>query len=452
MRVNESSNQISNANLGIHLFEILRNYLDTQRIWIAYSGGLDSHVLLHAIAQLRPQLSKPTLQAVHIHHGLHPQADDWAQHCQAVCDALIIPCEIVHVQVHQASRESLEANARIARYQAIAQLLAPQDVVLTAQHADDQAETVLLQLLRGAGVAGLAAMPPVTRLASGWLIRPFLNYTRIQLYAYAQQMQLQWIEDSSNANIQFDRNFLRHRIIPVLQQRWPSISHTLSRTARYQAEANELAENLAKIDWESCRTKHLTQLSLRALSTLSLVRQRNVIRYWLNQCQLPIPSSSQLQQILQSLLHAKADRQPIVRWSGVEIRRYQQLLFAMSPLPPQPLDSYRLNWLLPQPLTLPLGQLTAVQVQKQGLALPGETTLQVRFRQGGEIFYWRGHQRMVKKLLQTIPLPPWHRPFIPLIYLNNILAAIPQIGIRDDLRAPAGQAGWEIQWQFPASD
>ncbi len=438
------------ANLETHLVEILRNYLDAQRIWVAYSGGLDSHVLLHAVAQLRPQLAKQELRAVHIHHGLHPQADYWAQHCQAVCQALAIPCEIIRVQVRKASRESLEANARTARYQAIAQLLSPEEVVLTAQHADDQAETVLLQLLRGAGVAGLAAMPPVTRLASGWLIRPLLNYTRAQLYAYAQQAQLQWIEDSSNTDIQFDRNFLRHQIIPGLQQRWPSISQTLSRTARHQAEAHELVQNLAQMDWETCRTNHLTQLNLMALSALNLVRQRNVIRYWLSQCQLPIPSSAQLQQILQSCLPAKIDRQPVVRWPGVEIRRYRQLLFAMSPLPPQPMNSSQLTWLLPQPLALPLGQLTAVRVQEQGLALPSGTVLQVRFRQGGETFRWRGHQRVVKKLLQTLQLPPWQRPFIPLIYLNNTLVAIPQIGVQDELRASTGQAGWEIQWQFPA--
>jgi tRNA(Ile)-lysidine synthase len=205
------------------------------------------------------------------------------------------------------------------------------------------------------------------------------------------------------------------------------------------------------MDWETCRTNQLTQLNLCALSTLSLARQRNVIRYWLNQCQLPIPSSAQLQQILQNLLPAKIDRQPVVRWPGVEIRRYRQLLFAMSPLPSPPTNSSQLTWLLPQPLALPLGQLTAVRVPEQGLALPGETVLQVRFRQGGEKFYWHGHQRVVKKLLQTIPFPPWQRAFIPLIYFNNILVAIPQIGIRDDLRAPTGQAGWEIQWQFPAS-
>jgi tRNA(Ile)-lysidine synthase len=435
-------------NLVTHLVEVLSTYRDTQQIWLAYSGGLDSQVLLHAIAQLRSQLPQQQLRAVHIHHGLHPQADHWANHCQAMCQAVAIPCEIIHVQVRQAPRESLEANARTARYQAIAQLLDPADIVLTAQHADDQAETVLLQLFRGAGVAGLAAMPVVTRLAAGWLIRPLLNYTRAQLYAYAQQVQLQWIEDSSNADVQFDRNFLRHQIIPHLQQRWSGISQTLSRVARHQAEAHELLQDLAKIDWETCRTKHLSQLNLAALAALSPARQRQVIRYWLNQCQLPIPSSVQLQQLLHNLVSAKTDRQPVVRWRGVEVRRYRQLLFAMPPLPPQPAISYQLTWSLPQVLALPLGQLSAILVSGQGLALPSDTVLQVRFRQGGEIFHWHGHQRVVKKLLQGLQLPPWQRHFIPLIYLNNTLVAIPKIGVRDELRASAGQMGWEIRWQW----
>ena len=439
-------------NITTYLVEILSTYLDTQQIWIAYSGGLDSQVLLHAVAQLRPQLPQQKLRAIHIHHGLHSQADYWAQHCQASCQALAIPCEIIHVQVRQAPRESLEANARTARYQAIAQLLAPKDIVLTAQHTDDQAETVLLQLFRGAGVAGLAAMPMVTRLALGWLIRPLLNYTRAQLYAYAQQAQLQWIEDSSNTDIRFDRNFLRHQIIPQLQQRWPSLSQTLNRSARHQAEAHELVQDLAQIDWETCRTNHLTQLNLEALATLRPARQRQVIRYWLNQCQLPIPSSAQLQQLLHNFLSAKTDRQPVISWRGLEIRRYRQLLFAMPPLPPQPAASYQLTWLLPQLLILPLGQLTAVPVLGQGLALPSGTVLQIRFRQGGEVFHWHGHQRVVKKLLQTLQLPPWQRYFIPLVYLNTTLVAIPYIGVQDELKAQTGQMGWEIQWQFFAKD
>ena len=444
-----------------HLLETLRAYPATQCFWVAYSGGLDSHVLLHALAQLRSQLNNE-LRAIHIHHGLHPQADYWATHCQQVCGALAIPCEVIRVNVRIAPRESLEANARTARYDAIAQLLVPDDVVLTAQHADDQAETLLLQLLRGAGVAGLAAMPPVSRLEPGWLVRPLLIYTRAQLHAYAQQAHLHWIEDSSNADTRFERNFLRHEIMPLLQQRWPSVSQIFSRAARHQAEADELVQTLAEEDLHSVASnlqgfKNLegfenlagfnnpAQLFLPALARLSPARQRNVLRFWLKKLGLPLPSTVQLQHIFSDILTARVDRQPLVRWHGGEVRRYRNHLFAMPNLPPVPEVSHPLTWTLPQPLRLPLGELTVNEVQGRGIALPAGTELQVRFRQGGETFRWREHQRVVKKLLQSAQLPPWYRPFIPFIYLENTLIAIPSIGIADGLVAQNGEKGWEIQ-------
>ncbi len=414
----------------------------TQQLWIAYSGGLDSHVLLHALAQIRSQTYD--LRAIHIHHGIHAQADNWATHCLQVCEDLDIPCDVIRVNIRVASRESLEAIARTARYDAIAQRIAQNEVVLTAQHADDQAETVLLQLLRGAGVAGLAAMPSVTSLNHGWLIRPLLNYTRTQLHHYALQTDLQWIEDSSNADIQFARNFLRHKIMPHLQQRWASVSHTLSRVARHQAEANELIQVLAEQDWQSGQGENADQLLLSVLSCMSKARQRNVLRFWLKKLGLPLPSTVQLEHILSDVLTAKADRQPLVRWRGGEVRRYRNALFAMPNLPKMPDNSQYFTWLLPAQLQLPLGELTVNQVQGRGLALPTGTQLQVRFRQGGEKFRWRGHQRIVKKLLQA--LPPWLRDFIPLIYFENNLIALPNIGISDDFVAQAGEMGWEIKW------
>jgi tRNA(Ile)-lysidine synthase len=412
----------------------------TQRLWIAYSGGLDSHLLIYTLAQLRPHLNHE-IRAVHIHHGLHGEADNWAKHCQQTCKALQIPCQVIRVKINAAPRESIEANARAARYQAIAQLLAPDDVVLTAQHADDQAETLLLQLLRGAGVAGLAAMPPVSRLAKGWLVRPLLAYTRAQLHDYARQANLHWIEDSSNADTRFDRNFLRHKIMPLLRQRWPSVSHILSRAARHQAEADELVQILAQKDLQ-----HSEQLFLPTLSRLSPARQRNVLRFWIKKLGLPLPSTVQLQHIISDILTAKEDRQPLVRWHGGEVRRYRNYLFAMPNLPPAPKASHSLTWSLPQALPLPLGELTALKVQGRGLAQPTGTPLQVRFRQGGETFHLRGHQRIVKKLLQAANDPPWQRPFIPLIYCENTLVAIPSIGVADGFVARDGETGWEIQW------
>jgi len=452
------------------LLETLSTYPTTQRLWVAYSGGLDSQVLLYALVQLRNEshpVSKTLgggnlvsdLRAIHIHHGLQKSADDWLTHCQNTCEQWEIPCEVLKIHVPILPRQSTEAQAREARYAAITQLLGAEDIVVTAHHADDQAETVLLQLLRGSGVAGLAAMPSLTRLGPGWLARPLLNYTRTQLLTYAQQSHLTWIEDPSNANTRFDRNFLRHDILPKLRQHWPSLSQTLSRVARHQAEANELLDTLAIQDLAQCQaqlafrakfpdTFHLAPLSLSQFSQLTLARQRNVLRRWLKQQALPIPTTAQVQRILTEMITAQPDRQPLVKWSGGEVRRYRQHLFAMPNLPHFS-PALRLSWRLPQPLSLPLGQLTATAQLGNGLVLPGGTELQVQFRQGGEKMQWHGHQHEVKKLLQTTQQPPWLRDFIPLIYFQNTLVAIPHLGIADPFRTSPSDIGWNLQWHLP---
>jgi tRNA(Ile)-lysidine synthase len=189
-------------------------------------------------------------------------------------------------------------------------------------------------------------------------------------------------------------------------------------------------------------------VELTALSQLSLVRQGNVLRFWLKQLGLPLPSTVQLEHIINDMPTAKADRQPMVHWPGAEVRRYRHHLFAMPNLPPVPKPSHFLTWKLPQPLSLPLGELKVDKIQRQGLALPVGTELQVRFRQGGETFHWHGHQRVVKKLLQASHLLPWQRPFIPMIYLKNKLIAIPNIGIADEFVATGKESGWQIQWSI----
>ena len=417
----------------LSLPDILHICPSTKRLWVAYSGGLDSHVLLHLLAQ-----SDLQLRAIHINHGLNPDADYWAEHCLKVCKQLGVVCHVVKVKVEVAARESLEAQARTARYQAIIDTIAPDDVVLTAQHADDQAETLLLQLLRGSGVAGLAAMPK----DKGWLIRPLLGYTRAELYDYAQAANLKWIEDSSNADIRFDRNFLRHEIMPRLQQRWASVSHIISRAASHQAEANELIQDLAAQDLQQCQGHKPDILSLDSLSKLSSARQRNVLRFWIKKLALPSPTTKQLQQIVSNLITAKADSQPLVSWQGAEIRRYRHNLFAMPPLPS---STQNIKWLFPTPSPrLPLGNL--ILTQGKGLTLPSGTELEIRFRQGGEVIRLNKHQRVVKKLLQAAGLPPWQRQFIPLIFLENIVIAIPGVGVADEFLAD--ENGWNIEWNY----
>jgi len=385
------------------------------------------------------------LRAIHIHHGLQPQADEWARHCQNVCATLSVPCVVQSIHIEMAPGDSVEAQAREARYAALASQLATDEIVLTAQHLDDQAETLLLQLLRGAGVAGLAAMPSTkSRLGHGWLVRPLLAYPRHLLRDYAQHANLAWIEDDSNADTRFDRNFLRHEIMPRLQQRWPSLSQTLSRVANHQAEADNLLKTLAEQDLQTCRVN--TQLSIAGLMNLSLARQRNVLRFWLKQLGLSIPSTVQMHHILAEVLTAKVDRQPLVKWSGGEIRRYRNELFALPNLPPPPTVPY-LTWTLPVPPPLPWGELRVTLVPGRGLALPAGTVLQVRFRQGGEQCRLHGQRQAVKKLLQAAHIPPWHRPFLPLIYWEEELIVIPGVSTSDGFAVQAQQSGWEVVWQ-----
>ncbi|HEV2320748.1 MAG TPA: tRNA lysidine(34) synthetase TilS, partial [Gammaproteobacteria bacterium] len=244
------------------LIHTLRGLPAAQRYWVALSGGLDSMVLLTALAVERGGLPGE-LRALHVHHGLHPKADEWQRHCEVACASLGIPLEIRRVEVHPATGESLEAVARERRYAAFREVVGADDLLLLAQHADDQLETFLLQALRGAGVRGLAAMPESASFSGLKLARPLLAYGRAELEAWARQQGLSWVEDPSNADTGFDRNYLRHEVLPRLKQRWPAAAETVSRSARLAAEADGLLKELAAED--TARFRASETLPLKAL-------------------------------------------------------------------------------------------------------------------------------------------------------------------------------------------
>ncbi|MBL4647518.1 MAG: tRNA lysidine(34) synthetase TilS [Gammaproteobacteria bacterium] len=404
---------------------MLTNFVDNitticqaKRIIIAYSGGLDSHVLLHLASNYCTK--RQTLLAVHINHGLQTQAVQWAKHCEKICDALAIPWQVINLHLGD-EKNNIEATARAARYQALAKFVKKNDVLLMGHHVDDQAETYLLQLLRGAGIKGLAAMPQSALFAEGHLVRPLLTTTRAQLHDYAQQHQLHWIEDASNQDLRFDRNFLRQQVIPLLKQRWPQIANTIARSAQHCARADSLLSDLAHADLSDIITD---KLSVKKLLLLSVQRQMNAIRTWLHYLKLPLPSEKKLQHVVNDVLHAKADATPLVSWHGVQIRRYRHYLYAMTPLAffdPQ----QTFAWQLPKPLTLPIGTVTIKDIEQLDLKkLP--THLTIRFRQGGEYFHPAGrqHSQCLKKLMQTWHIPPWQRQRIPLLYHQQQLIAV----------------------------
>lgn len=421
-----------------------------KRFIVAYSGGLDSHCLLHLLASCREQLAAG-IEAVHVHHGLQQDADHWVDHCQQVCRQLGIPLTVLYIEARAAKGESPEAAARKARYAAIQNVMREGDVLLTAQHRDDQAETLLLQLFRGCGSRGQAAMPRQRVFSRGQHWRPLLDVGRHELQLYAKQQQLDWVEDPSNQDTGFDRNYLRHEVMPVLQRRWPAISATLGRVASQQAENEGLLEALAVQDMQGLLGKDYS-LSLTGLSSLDEARQRNVIRLWLRNQGLALPSQRKLFQIQRDMLCAGDDRNPHLEWVGVELRRYRTRLYAMRPL--QPVDeSWHREWDLQEQVDLPWsGQLLSRCTVGEGLRADlreSGNIVQLRLRHGGEYCrpVGRGQRHSLKNLFQEAGIPPWQRQRTPLLFVGEDLAAIPGLCVCEPFAAPKEGKGLIIDWR-----
>jgi tRNA(Ile)-lysidine synthase len=418
---------------------------------IAFSGGLDSHVLLHALCQLRGQMSLD-VSAVHVDHGLQPSSHSWTRHCALVCAQLDVPFVSERIQVTDIKATGLEAAARAARYACLARHVAADAVLLTGQHLDDQAETVLLQLLRGTGVPGLSAMPEITRFSKGRMARPLLGFTRAQLLAYATQEKLQWIDDASNEDARFSRNYLRHRVFPLLESRWPGSARQIARTAYLAAETSGLLDVLAESDWHLCRLQNAAALSVTALRQLPPPRQRNLIRHWLRTQGFLPPTAMNLEQVLVQIQAEPRSRQSVVRWPEAEVRRYRDEMIALRPEPVIN-AALKLPWNPVEPLKIPgVGLLRAVSEQGVGLSQEriGKSLLTVGWRQGGEVCRLPGrtHRHKLKKLLQEAGVPPWERSRLPLIYVNDKLAAIGDRWVCEPYAAHKHEAGWKLELKF----
>ncbi|MBL8251723.1 MAG: tRNA lysidine(34) synthetase TilS [Candidatus Competibacter sp.] len=438
---------------------LLDSHPRLRRLIVAYSGGLDSHVLLHLLATHRAIGPDRALQALYVDHGLQAASADWGRHCARVCQALDVPFQAVSVAAGPSDGASPEAAARRARYAALAAALDADAALLTAHHRDDQAETLLLQLLRGAGPRGLAAMPASARLGPGLLLRPLLDVDRADLVAYARAHRLRWIEDCSNADPAFDRNYLRHRVLPLLIERWPATARNLARSARLCAETADWLDAEAEADLARTATERADALHLSALRALPEIRQRNLVRHWLRRLGLPVPDHRQLRHILRDSLTAGRDRQPRVRWAGAETRRYRDRLYAMPPLPPH--DAGRtLIWRVRADgwpaLELPgVGRLRMQATLGAGLgenALSGGE-LTVRFRAGGERFQpvGRRHGQELKKLLREAGIPPWERDRLPLLFGSGSLLAVVGFGVGSRYATEAGETGWEPVLDSPSA-
>lgn len=437
------------------LWQALERHGDAagRRYCVAYSGGLDSTVLLVALHSLVDGCMPGTLRAVHVHHGLHPEAGAWAAHCQARCARLPVPLRVLEVDATPERGESPEARAREARYDALRAQLAPGEVLLTAHHADDQLETVLIQLLRGAGVAGLAAMPFAARFGPGWHLRPLLEFPRGALEAWAEARgEAGWIEDPANADPRFARNHLRGAVLPAIRVHWPAAAAAAARAARHCAEAARLLDELAACDAATCAGEE--SLDIAAMRPLSAARRRNLVRWQARRLGLPAPDERRLATLLEQMFHAAADACPEVRWPGAVALRHADRLWlipdeALRVPPPGPL-----SWPDPRaPLELGagLGTLSLVRTDEGGLRAEAldHVPWRVVARRGGERLRLPGRKgsRSLKKLLHAAGVPPWLRSRIPLVEIGATLAAVGDLWIDETWWAPRGDEAWRLAWQ-----
>jgi len=422
----------------------------TAPVCIAFSGGIDSSVLLHALS--RAAGNRP-VRAIHVDHGLQTEAATWALTCRQICLDLQIPLTVVAAQVDLTAGSGLEAAAREARYAALGEQLERGEVLLTAHHQRDQLETLLLRLLRGAGVHGLAAIPAHSQRDGMELLRPLLAVPADIVRAYAIAEQLDWIEDPTNAELSMDRNFLRHNVVPGILERWPAAEGTIGRAARLCAEAAGIMDEVAAQDLAGMCAGDC--LALGALKRLSGARQRNAVRYALRLRDLAIPSEKQLRLALATLVEAPSDTQPEAAWPGVRIRRYRQhlWLFAEKADPLSAIasaDSY--PWVPGTILDMGRvrGTLRSEPVSGDGIATEFCTEpLQVRFRLGGERLRIsrKGRTRELKKLLQEKGVVPWMRQHIPLLYSGDKLLAVGDLWVNADYAAHAEAAALALRWE-----
>ena len=408
------------------------------RLVLGFSGGLDSSVLLEALC--RAGLGDRVL-AIHVHHGLHPDADRWLLHCQQQAARCSVAFHAEQVILGVGG--NLEARARAARRKALLGHLATDDVLLLAHHRDDQAETLLLRLFRSAGVRGLAAMAERQSWQGRTIQRPLLGWSRAQLEVAAQRWQLSWIEDPANDQLHFDRNFVRHRVLPAIQQRWPDASRHIAASAAVLAEQAGLLDELAAADLSACDGNR-DSLSLPLWSQLSPARRRNLLYGWLRQRGMRPPSADKIARIDTEMVSAAEDRQPEILWEDGELVRYRQRLWLLAPGQRQPLNDSAIWRPDSQPL-LQLGPVSIRVADGEGLVVrdSGQGLL-VRAARGGERILLRGHHRQVSELWRSAGIPPWRRQRLPLFFVGDELVAAAAIGVADGWSPALGEPAFRL--------
>lgn len=414
---------------------------------VAYSGGLDSSALLHALAGLDAARLRG-LSALHVDHALQPESPAWSEHCQRFAQALGVPIRRITIEVGSGLGFGPEAAARRARYGAIETVLEPGEILALAHHRDDQAETVLLKLMRGSGPEGLGAMRTLRPLGLGHAWRPLLDLPQATLRDYATVHDLAWIQDPSNFDMTIDRNLVRAQILPRLRERWPEADASIVMASAWARAAADFIEGAAEQALASLQGLDPATLRHRGWLDLPEALRDPTLRRWLRGLGLPEPTHFQTAELVRQLAEAGDDRQPCVRWPGAELRRYRDLLYASTPLRSPPLDwTARLDrGDVELPAELGVLRLVAADGMPGGGMTP---PLHVRFRRGGEAIRLPGseHRRDLAQLFQESGLPPWERGRLPLVFgADGTLLAVADLWTSEDGRAVFTRLGRRVLW------
>jgi len=422
------------ALLSARIIESALTELDQAgHVYVGYSGGVDSHVLLHLCASIKNLNNKMT--AVYVHHGLQAAAEVWAGHCQQTAANLGVAFKLLRVNARALPGESPEEAARNARYQALQALMNTNDVLLIGQHREDQLETVLMQLFRGGGLPGLSGMPERMAFGRGVMLRPLLNVAKTAISDYAVAHGLSWVEDPSNLSLDYDRNFLRNTVAPLLKQRWPSLDKTVARSARHCADAQVLVSTVAEELFLPVFNAADKTLTISRLQQHNNARQQLIIRQWFQRLGLKMPAQGFVERILAEVLAARVDSDPLLSGPSYCVRRYRNKLYCLNSSAQE----------LFQACIWPAGQTSITLSNHQTLfcapsasGIPRErwrnAAIVVKARSGGEKIRLPGRQgrHSLKNLFQEAGVPPWERAVMPLIYLDNTLAAVGDYWISAD--------------------
>jgi len=427
--------------LSAHSIESALNQCNNPaNIYIGYSGGVDSHVLLHLCASITALKDKIT--AVYVHHGLQIEAESWARHCKKSAESLGVDFMVLRVNAVASQGESPEEAARNARYTALKSLIGNNDVLLVAQHRDDQLETVLLQLFRGSGLRGLSAMPEITAFGLGMMLRPLLNVSKLAIDDYARVHALSWVDDPSNLSHDYDRNFLRNAVLPLLKMRWPACDKTVARSARHCADAQVvISEYAEKLFLEVFNGADKT-LCISQLKSYKINEQSLVIRQWFQVLNLKMPAQAFVECLQTDVLSAREDSEPELSGQGYCVRRYRDKLYCLKSVAPEIVrDSI---WSAGETfLRVSDHQTLACVPSSAGICREQwqKATIVVKARRGGEKIRLPGRKghHALKKLFQEAGIPPWKRETIPLVYLNDKLAAVGDLWISADFYSEKAQ-------------